>query len=197
MTRIVACCLCLLGSCGEPAPQAPLDPPLVAGALPDASLYNLHPALVDQHAQGASLDVHRGHPTVVSMFYTSCPNACPMLIADIRALESGLPAEQRADLRVLLISLDPTRDTPEALAEVVTRHGLDDVRWSLVRSEPAAVREIAAALGIRYRPLADGEMNHSSLLTLVDRDGVPVERLEGLQRDPRPLRDALARMAAR
>lgn len=166
------------------------------GPLPSSSLYNLHPALVDQHGHATALDVDRGHPTIVSMFYTSCPNACPLLISDIRALEASLSDADRADLRVLLVSLDPARDTPAAMAEVVAKHGVDDTRWTLVRSEPVEVREIAAALGIRYRPLADGEMNHSSLLTLLDVDGVPVERLEGLGRDPQPLREALRRARA-
>lgn len=171
-------------------------PPLVAGPLPEASLYNLHPTLVDQHARATALDLHRSHPVIVSMFYTSCPNACPMLISDIRGLEAGLSEDERSDLRVLLVSLDPARDTPAAMAEVVAKHGVDDARWTLVRSEPEEVREIAAALGIKYRPLADGEMNHSSLLTLLDRDGMPVARLEGLGRDPQPLREALAGVRA-
>ncbi len=135
--------------------------------------------------------MHRGHPVVVSMFYASCPTACPMLVRDIQAFEESLDADDRAGLRVLLVSLDPAQDTPERLAEVVEAHGLDDDRWTLVRPEPDAVREIAAALGIAYRPSPDGGMNHSSVLTLLDRDGVPVARLEGLQRDATPLRNAL------
>jgi protein SCO1/2 len=204
MKRLQTALLVLSFACGTPAPvgtaaptgAAPADPQLAAGPLPSESFYNLHPILVDQHARATTLDVHRGHPVIVSMFYTSCPNACPMLIADLRALEASLPEAKRGNLRVLLVSMDPVRDTPEAMAEIVERHGIDDARWSLVRPEPEAVREIAAALGIKYRPLANGEMNHSSLLTLLDIDGSPVARLEGLQRDAQPLRDALDQASA-
>lgn len=177
----------------QPAPPtaAVVQSQEAALALPKDSLYALHPKLVDQHGNTTSLDVHRGHPVILSMFYASCPSACPMLIHDVQMLEERLPPEVRADLRVVLVSLDPERDTPAELADVVKRHELDDARWTLLRPEADAVREISAALGIRYRPTTNGEMNHSSLLTLLDIHGRPVARLEGLQRDPKPLTDAL------
>jgi protein SCO1/2 len=125
------------------------------------------------------------------MFYASCPMACPMLIEDVRALERQVPDDARDDLRVLLVSLDPARDTPEALADVVRRHAIDGSRWTLARPAPDDVRLVAAVLGIAYRDDGAGGMNHSSILTLLDRDGRPVVRLEGLQRDPAPILEAL------
>ena len=172
------------GSAAEPPPPA-------VGPLPDDSVYALDVPLVDQHGREIDLAVHRGRPVVISMFYASCPMACPRLIADLQALEQRLDADTRGELRVLLVSLDPDRDTPEAMAEVVARHGLDDTRWTLARTAPDDVRAVAAALGVRYRPTGGGEMNHSSLLTLLDRDGRVLARLEGLERDPAPLLTAL------
>ena len=78
--------------------------------------------------------------------------ACPLLIEDIRALEARLPAADREDLRVLLVSLDPAHDTPEAMARVIERRGVDAERWVLARSRAEDVRPIAAVLGISYRP---------------------------------------------
>lgn len=182
------------------APEsAPRPGGLLTDPLPTDSVYQLQTALVDQHGALTALDVHRGHPVILSMFYASCPTACPMLIEDVRALERSLSEAEREDLRVVLVSLDPERDTPEMLAEVVVRHGVDDARWTLVRPGVEDVRAIAAALGIRYRATSNGEMNHTSLLTLLDVNGRPVARLEGLKRDAQPLRDALvlARRGAR
>lgn len=176
------------GCAGAPAEA----PPVERGPLPADSVYALDVPLVDQHGRDVDLAVHRGHPVVISMFYASCPMACPRLIADLQALERRLDDGQRDDLRVLLVSLDPERDTPAAMAEVVARHGVDDARWTLARTAPQDVRAVAAALGIRYRPAEDGEMNHSSILTVLDRDGRPLARLEGLERDPAPLLAALA-----
>jgi protein SCO1/2 len=126
------------------------------------------------------------------MFYASCPTACPLLIGDVLALEEALPPGVKEDTRVLLVSLDPARDTPEKMAQVVSDRSLDTDRWTLSRAELADVRVVAAALSVSYRALDDGEMNHSSILTVLDRDGVPVQQLEGLRQDPAPLVAALS-----
>jgi protein SCO1/2 len=178
----------------DPAAEAPAASGAASAAVPTDSLYQLHPTLTDQHGATVGLDVHRGHPVIVTMFYATCPEACPRLIGDLKALEAGLTDAERADLRVLLVSLDPEQDTAERLAEAVREHEVDDARWTLSRTDPDHVREVAAALGIRYRPTGDGEMNHSSLLTLLDRDGRPVAKLEGLDRDPAPLVEALRKL---
>ncbi len=177
------------------SPQTVSAPGPQADSLPSDSVYHLQPALTNQDGHRVALSQYRGSPVVISMFYATCPTACPMLINDVKALEASLPAEDRAQLRVLLVSLDPA-DTPEALAEVLVRHDLDAARWTLVRTDEAAVREIAAALGISYRATGDGQMNHSALLTLLDVNGRPVSRLEGLQRDASPLREAMAKARA-
>lgn len=169
--------------------------PRADSPLPSDSVYHLKPTLTNQDGAAVQLDHYRGSPVVISMFYATCPTACPMLINDVKALEASLPEAERASLRVFLVSLDPA-DTPEALADVLIRHDLDASRWTLVRTDDGAVREIAAALGISYRATGDGQMNHSALLTLLDVNGRPVSRLEGLQRDASPLREAMARAKA-
>lgn len=187
---------CSLGESPVADPVRPeaREPLFTLEALPGDSLYQLPVEAVDQTGASSTLHAHRGHPVVVSMFYAHCPVACPMLIQDVKRFEDELEPGARADLRVVLVSLDPERDTPEVLAEAMDKHVLDAARWTLLRTPPDAVREVAAALGIRYRRAPDGEMNHSSILTLLDRQGVPVARVEGLQRDNTPLRDALARL---
>ncbi|MCA9299997.1 MAG: SCO family protein [Phycisphaerales bacterium] len=161
----------------------------MTGPLPTESLYHLDVDLVDQHGNDVGLDVHRGHPTIISMFYASCPMACPMLIEDAKAFEAELSPEAREGARVLLVSLDPDRDSPDVLAGVVRTHALDDARWTLTRAELSDVRLVAAALDVRFRPLPDGEMNHSSILIALDRDGVPRASVEGLRQDTSPLRE--------
>src|SRR5262245_41551267 len=79
------------------------------------SVYELSASLVDQDGRRVGLDLFRGHPVLISMFYTTCPDACPLLIADLKRIEGELPAARRAALRVVLVSLDPKRDSPEAL----------------------------------------------------------------------------------
>jgi protein SCO1/2 len=144
------------------------------------SVYQLAGSLRDQTGARVGLDVFRGHPVLVSMFYASCPDACPLLIEEIRQFESTLPVSVRADLRVLLVSLDPARDTPEALHRLARAHGIGSERWRLVTAEDDVVREIAAVLGVKFRQLPDGTINHSTVITLLDRAGRIDLRLDGL-----------------
>lgn len=185
---------CSLGADAPPAPAAPAENAAPEPA-PDAgaSIYLLATPLTDQAGAEVRLDAFRGHPVLISMFYASCPAACPMLIRDIQSIEAAVPPEARADLRVLLISLDPDRDTPPALAALAERHQVDPARWKVTRTPQDRVREIAAVLGIQYRFLPDGELNHSSIITLLDSGGVPLHRTEGLGRSQDEM---VARIAA-
>ena len=154
-------------------------------AVPEDSLYRLAPPLVDQAGKAATLDLHAGHPVLVTMFYGSCPHVCPMLISTIQRFELELPEANRGRLRVLMVSLDPQRDTPAKLTEVAQRHRVDPARWTLARADAKDVRRLAAALNIQYRQLPDGEFSHSTVITLLDRQGRIVKQTSSLLRlDP-------------
>ena len=140
--------------------------------LPETSIYNLDVNITDQDGAVQSLDTYRGHPVVISMFYATCPNVCPILISTIQMMERKLPADELSKLRVLLVSVDPENDTPQVLQQVALRHHIDTDRWKLTRATPQDVRKIAAVLSVKYRKLPDGEFNHTSILTLVDGEGV-------------------------
>jgi protein SCO1/2 len=155
------------------------------------SVYELSASLVDQDGNTVGLDLFRGHPVLISMFYSTCRDACPLLIADLHRIERDLPPRTRADLRTVLVSLDPEHDTPEALRALAQAHGLDTSRWRLLRAPDDTVREIAAVLGIRYRRLPDGGFNHSSVVTLLDPSGVILARVEGLGQPVDALRERL------
>ncbi|MCE4553537.1 SCO family protein [Roseateles cellulosilyticus] len=142
-----------------------------AWALPGDSVYQLDAKLTDQRGQPVRLDVGRGQPVLVSMFYTSCQFVCPMLIEAAQATQAALPANERQKVKVLLISFDPARDTPEKLAAMAKERGLDSSQWTLARTDPATVRKIAALLKFQYRALPDGEFNHSAELILLDGEG--------------------------
>jgi protein SCO1/2 len=144
-----------------------------------ASIYALDVALTNHVGAKTKLDVFRGRPVLVSMFYSSCPSACPLLISNIKRIEAALDPAVRSELRVVLVSFDPKHDTPEALRGVIERHGVDASRWMLMTGKDDEIRDVAAVLGIKYRQ-ADGSFNHSSVITLLDRDGVIKLRVDGM-----------------
>jgi protein SCO1 len=138
---------------------------------PPASIYHLEAALTDQSGRSQGLDVYRGSPVLVTMFYGSCPATCPLIIDTLRATERGLTPEQRARVRILMISIDPERDTPEALRQLAGMRRLDTARWTLARTDAESVREIAAVLGVQYRKLPGGEFDHSTVIAALSPQG--------------------------
>jgi protein SCO1/2 len=162
-------------------------------AAPEAPLFDLPLELTDQFGRTRSLESFRGHPTLIGMFYADCPYACPTLIADMRRLEAKLDAETRGDVRVLLVSFDPKSDTPERLQKLAYERKLDQKRWTLANASEDGVRDLAAALGMKYRRLDDGNYNHTSAIILIREDGTIAARVEGLDQD---LDDLAARTTA-
>ena len=149
-----------------------LTRPLCANAdVPPDSVYQLHAQLTTQTAATAGLDLHRGHPTLITMFYGSCPAACPMLITAMQVYESQLDEPAQAQLRVLLVSFDAPRDTPRELDRLAKLHRADAARWTFASAADPDARRIAALLGISYRHLPSGDFDHSLLITLLDSDG--------------------------
>jgi protein SCO1 len=154
------------------AQAAPPGPP----PLPADSVYQLDAPLIDQDGRRLKLGDQRGTPQVVVMFYTSCGALCPTLIDTLLDLDHQLTPTERERLGVLLISLDPQRDDPAALKATADKRSLDTRRWTLAQPRSADVRAIAGLLGVRYRLLANGEVNHTGVVVLLDADGRVVAR---------------------
>jgi protein SCO1/2 len=149
---------------------------LVASAAPTAelprdSVYHLDAPLVDQDGRELRFAGLAGEVRVVTMFYANCPYVCPMIVEALKRTERELAAGERARFRVLMLTLDPERDTPAALRRVADQRKVDTARWTLARSAPGDVRKLAALLGIQYRQLENRDFNHSSALVLLDAQG--------------------------
>lgn len=144
--------------------------------LPGDSIYQLPLRLTDQDGAPVPLGRDRGHLVLATMFYTSCQYVCPMLIDALRETQAALPAADRSRLSLLMVSFDPARDTPQVLQRTFDERHLERATWTLARTDPAGTRKLAALLGIRYRQLADGDFNHTSVLVLLDAQGRVIGR---------------------
>lgn len=147
-------------------------------APPTDSIYNLAASLTDQGGKVFELNQRRGHPMLISMFYTSCKEVCPLLIDSLKATEAKLTPEQREHVGVLLVSFDPKHDTVAVLKRTADANGLEGTHWTLARTDAGTVRKLAAVLGIQYRALPDGDFNHTTALTLVNQNGQVIGRTE-------------------
>lgn len=167
----------MAGCTGAPsAPDYDYDAP-----LPDASLYQVDAAwTTDAEAQTTLADL-RGTTVVMTMGYTSCGYACPMLVQEMKGIARLLP--EGSPVHFVLVSMDPERDTAERLRQFREAHGLEG-DWTLLVGQASDVRTLAALLEIRYRNDEDGAISHSNVITVLDRDGVIAARQEGLGADP-------------
>lgn len=161
----------------EVQPPAPVARVAVHGTGP--SLYELPLTLTSAAGTRAPLDLDRGHPTLISMFYGSCAAACPLLIDTLDHTLQQLPEGSRDQARVILVSFDPARDTPARLRELVRLHRLD-ARWTLAAAGADDAQTLAAVLGIRYRATADGQFFHTSVIVALDGEGRTTARMDGI-----------------
>lgn len=168
VARIAVFALSVLAmSChADPAQQS-----AVVQQLPGNSIYQLPISLTDQDGHEFRLSGKRGKPVIVSMFYNSCQFVCPMLIDTLQLTEAGLTPAQRAGLSVLLVTFDPARDSVTVLKTITNERHLDTQHWTLARTDDAAVRKLAAILGIQFKLLENGDYNHSTALVLLDGEG--------------------------
>ena len=148
--------------------------------LPSDSVYHLALHLTDQNGVTQAFAASRGTTQIVTMFYASCAYVCPMTIETLKGIEANLTAQERARLRIMLVSLDPERDSAMALKRVAEQRKVDEARWTLARTERENARKLAAVLGIQYRQLKNKEFNHSTVLALLDVNGRVLARTNRL-----------------
>jgi protein SCO1/2 len=109
-------------------------------------------------------------PTLVYFGFTRCPDVCPttlLKLAQIRR-QAALPA-----LRVLLVSIDPERDTPAVLAPYV--HAFDP-EFRGVTGAPGEIQRVAGNFGVAVSrvglPGGDYTLDHSAIVFLTDARGI-------------------------
>lgn len=161
------------------------------GPYPPQSIYHLDAQLTDQSGERHGLDLYRGHPVLITLFYSRCPMACPLLIDTVRAVERAVDAPQRANLRVLFVSIDPEHDSPQALRTLAQSRRIDLSRWTLAQADAATVRKLAAILNVQYRRLPDGQYNHASIISVLSSQGEISEQSSVLGRADEKLVAAL------
>jgi protein SCO1/2 len=198
--RVLLClAVCGLAGCAgdplRPAPAARACCAKEAAAvvpLPDTSIYQLESVWKPDTGGSLKLKSLAGRPQVVTLFFASCQVACPILVNDLKRLEAALPEELRGRVGFVLVSIDPERDTPAALAAYRKAHRLPP-SWTLLHGEAADVLELAAVLGVNYKRDASGQFAHSNLITVLNARGEVATRLVGLNQ---PVEEIAAQLAA-
>jgi len=155
---------------------------LLAACLPVAqgrppTLADIGPApaveLIDAGGRPFALASLKGKAVLVSFVYTTCNGSCPATTA---ALDRARRALREAGLwggrvEFVSITLDPDRDTPEALAAYARAYRADPKTWHFLTGPPAEVRRAIVAWDMWARVGPSGVLDHPSRVFLVDPDG--------------------------
>ena len=129
-------------------------------------------ALTGHDGKPRSLADFRGKLVVLSFGYTHCPDICPTTLADAAQTMRQLGAE--ADrVQMLFVTVDPERDTQEALAKYVPAF---DVRFLGLRGDLDATRRVAKEFKIFYEKRQGGApgvytVDHSGQSYVLDAQG--------------------------
>lgn len=114
------------------------------------------------------------------MFYTTCENACPLLVSIMQQIETALPAELQPQVGFILVTFAPEHDTPPILRAYREKRHLDSQRWTLLHGQPDAVLELAVLLGVNYTKATLRGFAHTNLLTVLHRrDCTPTRGITG------------------
>lgn len=139
--------------------------------------------LVNEKAQPVTLDANKGFVTVYDFIYTNCAGTCPMMTASMRRLTPQVPKD--AKVRFVSISVDPSRDTPAALAAYAKKFRNDD-RWTFLTAD----RQTIVDLSVKGFKLAAGDpgpggdpLLHSSKFAVADKRGIIREYYGGTDGD--------------
>jgi protein SCO1/2 len=135
-------------------------------ALPDFSLLN-------QAGQAVNAESFRGQWDLVFFGFTNCPDVCPTTLQVLASVRRELKEAGAKSLpRIVLVSVDPERDTPEILGQYVDYFGEGNLG---VTGGIEGIRTLTAALGIYFEkaPTSDTDygVDHSAAVLVINPDG--------------------------
>ena len=128
--------------------------------------------LVNQDGQPVDQTLLDGKWSLVFFGFTYCPDYCPTTLGMLEATKRAL-GDKADDVQIIFISIDPERDTPQALKDYLSSDGFPEGVIGLTGT-PARVRAAADAYRAVYQKVGDGEdytMNHSLTIYLMGPDG--------------------------
>jgi protein SCO1 len=115
--------------------------------------------------------------------YLSCPDVCPLTMADIARAQQEIGPGLAGRTTVAFVTLDPARDDPDRLRSYLEFFFGDAARRALVAPDDAALATAAERLGVQYEVEAHApgderyEVAHSAITYVIDDQGAVVREL--------------------
>lgn len=128
--------------------------------------------LVDHRGEAFTLERLQGKWTVIFFGFTTCPDICPTTLATLSQWYKKLDDDIRAETQVVMLSVDPGRDTPDKLAAYMSHF---DENFVGVTGEFLPIKTLSDQLNVAFNKVMLGEsdytVDHSSHLVLINPYG--------------------------
>jgi protein SCO1/2 len=152
--------------------------------LPQFQPYVFHGQIIQSSQAAPSIELdgpngstvrlsdYEGKVVVLYFGYTYCPDVCPITLSKLdRAMD--ILGDQAEDVQVIMISVDPSRDTPEVLEEYMAHFNPDFLG---VTGDTNTIDRVATVYGVYYEAAEGSDatgylVNHTATVMIVDKDG--------------------------
>jgi protein SCO1 len=142
--------------------------------------------LTDQYGRPFSLTTQKGKVVIVYFGYTSCPDVCPVTLAQLTQVWVGLEQDQARKFQPIFVTVDPERDTQEVITRYLSAFdnavgGDQGLGFIGLRGAPAELDPVMAAYGVEAekRPQPGSAVgytvNHTANMYVIDTEGILLE----------------------
>ena len=129
-------------------------------------------SLIDHHGSPFTREDLIDQWTLIFFGFTHCPDICPTTMAELAELKAQLVGTEASDARVVMLSVDPARDTPERLAQYVPYFHADFIG---VTGDFTDILSFAQRLNAPFRKVSEPygayQMEHSANVMLMNPRG--------------------------
>ncbi len=174
----------LLSNCNSnPIANSPVEKvntTIAKSDISDESIFNLTTTWRTEENKEITLKELKGKVLVMVMIYTTCKAACPRLVADMKNISLQIPENKKNDVQYILVSIDPTNDTPERLKAFAKEKEMDGEEWTFLQGNKESVQEFANVLSVKYREISPMDFSHSNIISVFNPQGELIHQQEGL-----------------
>lgn len=185
IVAIAVMVLVILAGAGEAIRYVQNDEPTLIGTALDGQAASDF-RLIDHRGQPVQLSDFRGRAVALTFIFTNCTDVCPLTAINMGAAYELLPEDTRDDVAFLAVTVDPGRDTQEALQEFSATYGLaDNPNWFALRGDASALAPVWQSYGINpgtematpvrhdgdHDASSSGGLGHTDAIYLIDPEG--------------------------
>lgn len=137
----------------------------------------------NQHGETVTLESLKGKPWLAMFMFTNCTTICSPMTYNMTEIQKKLKEQGVEDYNIVAFSVDPARDTPEALTEYFSFYeAVDESKWQFLTGydqefiEQFAVKSFKAMVKM---PTNSDQVVHANTFYLVDEQGIAVKNYSG------------------